>query len=475
MSSLYSTGKESRSVRKPDSRIKSGWAGLKQVKFSLSTLIMLSFMAAILSGTALLCMPFSTTAGEIAVVDALFTATSAVCVTGLAVVDTGSFFSPAGQIIILLLIQLGGLGVMTVSVAIFLTLGRKVSFKHRMIMQEVFAHTPREDIHKVVRAIFVFTAAVEAAGIISLTLFWMKEFPFAKALYLATFHSISAFCNAGFALFRTNFIEYSASPWLNLTICSLIILGGIGFPVVYEIYDRLQTRSSRSPKISVHTKSVLIATPILIIAGMVFFLWGEHSGAVSFGDNLWPAFFQSVTCRTAGFNTVDLATLNDSTLAFMMFLMFCGGSPGSCAGGVKTTTIALMGAFIWSRLHRRSQVNMFKKSIPHETVSRAVSLLILSIGLILMIFFFMLVTHVPSSGGTSSRCDFVGYLFETISAFGTVGLSMNVTETLNTPGKLLIVSMMLMGRVGILTFAYVIAGKEAHKGIQYSEQNLMIG
>ncbi len=450
-------------------------ARLQKAKLSLSGLVLLSFMAAILSGTVLLSMPFATVSGGIAVIDALFTATSAVCVTGLTVVDTGSFFSPAGQMVILLLIQLGGLGVMTVSVAIFLSIGRKVSFKHRLVMQEVFAYTPRKDIHKVVFAIFIFTAGVEAIGILALTLFWMKEFPFTKALYLATFHSISAFCNAGFSLFRTNFIAYSASPWLNLTVCSLIILGGIGFPVVYEIYERLRIRKSRPPKISVHTKSVLLTTPVLIVAGMVFFLWGGHGGGASLGENLWPAFFQSVTCRTAGFNTVDIGILSDSTLAFLMFLMFCGGSPGSCAGGVKTTTVALMGAFTWSRLHRRSRVNMFKKSIPQETVSRAVSLLILSITLILMIFFFMLLTHVPSSDGGASRCEFVAYLFETVSAFGTVGLSMGVTEQLNTYGKFLIVIMMLVGRVGILTFAYVIAGKETQKGIQYSEQNLMIG
>lgn len=448
---------------------------LRKVKLNLSTIVLLSFVAAILSGTVLLCMPFSTVSGQIAVVDALFTATSAVCVTGLSVVDTGAFFTPLGQVIILLLIQLGGLGVMTFSVAIFLSIGWKIPIRQRMILQEVFAHTPREDIHKVVWAVFIFTAAVETAGIVSLTLFWMREFPFSKALYLATFHSISAFCNAGFSLFRTNFIEYAASPWLNLTICSLIILGGIGFPVVYEIYDRVRIRNRRRPRVSVHTKSVLIATPILIIAGMVFFLWGEHGTGVSPADNMWPAFFQSVTSRTAGFNTVDIGTLSDSTLAFIMFLMFCGGSPGSCAGGVKTTTMALLGAYTWSRLHRRSQVNMFRKSIPHDTVSRAVSLLVLSITFILAIFFLMLLSHATSSDGATSRCEFVGYLFETISAFGTVGLSMGVTEKLNTAGKLLIVSMMLMGRVGILTFAYVIAGREAHKGIQYSEQNMMIG
>jgi trk system potassium uptake protein TrkH len=347
-----------------------------------------------------------------------------------------------------------------------------------MIMQEIFAHTPREDIYKVVRAIFVFTAVTEAVGALSLFIFWFQDYPALEALRLAIFHSVSAFCNAGFSLFKSNFMAYSGSPILNITICALIILGGIGFPVVYELQERLRTRSARQPRLSIHTKSVLIATALLILAGMVFFLWGElgnNLGSASAIERLWIAFFQSVTSRTAGFNTVDIGTLSNSTLAFMMYLMFWGASPGSCGGGVKTTTFAVLGAFTWSRLCRRSRVNMFKKSIPGETISRSFSLLVLSVSFIVIIFFLLLLTQPHFSTDGSSKGEFLEYLFETISAFGTVGLSMGVTAKLNSIGKLLIIIMMLVGRVGVLTFAYVIAGTEARGGIRYAEQNVMIG
>lgn len=256
------------------------------------------------------------------------------------------------------------------------------------------------------------------------------------------------------------------------------MLGGLGFPVVYEIYERAGGRRAKLARLSIQTKLVLIVTALMIISGMGLFFWGEHGNAlrgVPLTESLWIALFQSVTSRTAGFNTVDLTQLSNSTVMAMMFLMFWGASPGSCGGGVKTTTFAVLGMFTWARIHRRAQVNAFKKSIPQETVSRSVSLLILSISLILAIFFFLLLTHDVEPSGVEARSAFVEYLFEVISAFGTVGLSMGATAKLNTFGKLLIISMMLIGRVGVLTFAYIVAGTEARGGVRYSQQNLMIG
>jgi trk system potassium uptake protein TrkH len=460
---------------------RTGLSRLRKLKIGLSTLILLSYLAAIGIGTAFLLLPFSNVSGDISLVDALFTATSAVCVTGLTVVDTGSYFTTSGQIIVLLLIQAGGLGIMTFSILFFLVAGKRVSFRHRMIMQEVFAHTPREDIYRVVGSIFLFTGMVEVAGALPLFLFWIQDHSVSQAVYLAVFHSISAFCNAGFALFSDSFIGCRASPLLNLTICSLIVLGGIGFPVVYELYESVRGRTTRKAKparLSVQTRVVLIVTALLIISGMAFFLWGEYGNAlrgVPMRESLWIALFQSVTSRTAGFNTVDLAQLSNPTIMVMIFLMFWGASPGSCGGGVKTTTFAVLGMFTWARLRRRSHVNVFRKSIPQETVSRSVSLLILSISLILAIFFLLLLTQDVEPSTAEARSTFVEYFFEVISAFGTVGLSMGATAKLNTFGKLLIIAMMLIGRVGVLTFAYVIAGTEARGGVQYSQQNLMIG
>ncbi|MEM5787860.1 MAG: TrkH family potassium uptake protein, partial [Syntrophobacteraceae bacterium] len=415
---------------------------------------------------------------NLSVVDAFFTTTSAGCVTGLTVVDTGTAFSLAGQLIILILIQLGGLGIMTFSVVLFLSIGKRVSFRQRLIMQEVFAHTPREDIYKVVRGIVIFTAAIEGAGIVSLLFFWLHEFSFSKALHMAVFHSISAFCNAGFSLFSNNFINYSASPWLNLTISILIILGGIGFPVVYELYDKLTSSKTNRSRISIQTKLVLLVSTLFIISGTLVILWceyGRYPSSVSTLERFWNAFFQSVTSRTAGFNTVDIGGLSSPALAFMLFLMFWGASPGSCGGGVKTTTLAVLASLTWNRLCGRSKVNLFKRSIPEGTVSKSLTLFALSMALILTIHFLLLLTQGEPSAGEYPKGEFLEYLFETISAFGTVGLSMGVTAKLNTIGKLLIILMMLIGRVGVLTFAYLLAGADARGGVQHAEQNVMIG
>jgi trk system potassium uptake protein TrkH len=211
---------------------------------------------------------------------------------------------------------------------------------------------------------------------------------------------------------------------------------------------------------------------------MGFFLWGEHGNVLRgapWGESLWIALFQSITTRTAGFNSVEIGRLGNSTIMAMMFLMFWGASPGSCGGGVKTTTFAVLGMFTWARLRRMARLNMFKKSVPQETVSKSVSLMILSISLILAIFFLLLLTQEGAPSSAEGRSTFVEYLFEVISAFGTVGLSMGATAKLNAFGKLLIIAMMLIGRVGVLTFAYIFAGTEARGGIQYAQQNLMIG
>jgi trk system potassium uptake protein TrkH len=447
-------------------------------KINLSTLILLSYLSLIGIGTLALLLPFSTGPFGITPIDALFTATSAVCVTGLVVVDTGTVFSPMGQMTVALLIQIGGLGVMTFSVLLFLSLGKRVSFRHRLIMQEVFAHTPREDIFRVVRSIFVFTATVEGAGALLLSLFWMNEYSLLQAVHLGIFHAVSAFCNAGFSLFSTSFMDYRASPLINLIICSPIVSGGIGFPVVYEIRQRFASRVVKRPRLSIHTKSALISTTVLIAGGTAAFFWTEQGNilnGVSWSESIWISLFQSITVRTAGFNTVDMGQLANSTLLMMMALMFWGASPGSTGGGVKTTTFAVLCAFTWSRIRRMTYVNMFKKTLPQDTLTRSVALVVLSIGFISAIFFFLLLSQGEGSASSASRGEFVDYLFEVISAFGTVGLSTGVTARLNAVGKILIIIMMLIGRVGVLTFGYVLTGTEPRGGVRHAEQNLMIG
>jgi len=291
-----------------------------------TNLLLMSYLAAIAVGAIVLMLPVATVSGDIGLIDALFTATSAVCVTGLIVVDTGAYFSAFGQGVILFLIQIGGLGIMTISVTLFQVIGKKVVFQQRMAMQEVFAHTPREDIYYLIRSVVFFTFVIEAVGIVVLFFYWRSTYPFGEALYKAIFHSVSAFCNAGFSLFSNSLMDARSSVVLNATVCGLIILGGVGFPVVYELYRRTVLREKG--KMSVQTKSVIAVTIILILAGILVILVSERmlASSMGLGRGLLTAVFQSVTCRTAGFNTLDIASLNTATLLFMMFLMLVGAS-----------------------------------------------------------------------------------------------------------------------------------------------------
>jgi len=453
--------------------------GSRILKAHPAILVLSSFLLTIAAGAILLKLPVSITTGHITWQDAIFTATSAACVTGLVTVDTGSCFTLFGQIVILLLIQIGGLGVMTFSVALFRWIGRSVSFRQRMIMQDLFAHTPREDILALVRTIVLFTLITESAGAVFLAVHWSREFPFAKAVYMAVFHSVSAFCNAGFALFPNSMVRYSDKLLLNVTLSTLIVLGGIGFPVLYDLQSWFLKRRTKRIRLSVQTRTVLITTVVLIISGALMFAFLERQAPdrpKSLSYRILTPVFQSITCRTAGFNTVDIASLKNATLAMMTFLMFVGASPGSCGGGVKTTTIALLTVFTLSRVRRGRRVNMFKKSIPTETITRSVSLILVSLGVICLIFFLILVGDSASGHELiTQQRTFLAYLFETVSAFGTVGLSMGITPELTAWAKGLIVLMMIIGRVGVLTFAYIIVGAGTTSGVEYSEENLMIG
>ncbi|MDQ7785342.1 MAG: potassium transporter TrkG [Desulfomonilaceae bacterium] len=453
--------------------------GNRVLKAHPATLVLTSYLLTIALGATLLKIPISTHAGHIDWTDALFTAVSAVCVTGLVVVDTGSYFTTFGQCVILVMIQIGGLGIMTISVALFQWMGRIVSFRQRMAVQDLFAHTPREDIFTLVKTIVFFTLTAEAVGAVLLTAHWSRELALPAAVYSGIFHSISGFCNAGFALFPDSMMRYGDGILLNTTLCALIVVGGIGFPVLYDLRSWHVEHREKRVRLSVQTKTVLLTTLILIVTGALMFAVLERqslSSSPSWGHRILVPLFQSVTCRTAGFNTVDIGSLREATLAMMIFLMFFGASPGSCGGGVKTTTLALLTAFTVSRVRRRRRVNLFKKSIPTETVTRSVSLVLVSLGVIGVILFLLLVGDTHSGGETAApRGYFLPLFFETVSAFGTVGLSMGVTPELGTWGKFWIILMMIVGRVGVLTFSYIIVRTGTINGVEYSEENLMIG
>jgi trk system potassium uptake protein TrkH len=453
--------------------------GNRIFKLHPAILILASFLLAIITGALILTFPIATKSGHIKVIDALFTATSAVCVTGLTVVDTGGYYTIFGQWVILALIQIGGLGVMTISVVLFQWLGRSISFKQRLAMQDLFAHTPRADIFSIVKTVVFFTFLAELIGAVVLTLRWWHELPFTLALYNGIFHSISAFCNAGFSLFRDSLIRYDEDPIFNLTICTLIVIGGIGFPVLYDLQLWIKRRKKQRVRLSIQTKTVLLTTLILIVGGAAMFAFLERnhpSVSHPFFHRIMVSFFQSITCRTAGFNTVDIASLREATLTMMLFLMFFGASPGSCGGGVKTTTLTLLTAFTIQRIRRKKHVSLFKKTIPAETIARSFSLILVSVLLISIVLFLLLAGDSASNrqiGGPES--SFLEYLFETVSAFGTVGLSMGITPQLTLWDKSWLILMMIIGRVGVLTFSYIIVGTDAVKGVEYSKENIMIG
>jgi len=450
----------------------------KLLRMHPAALVSASFASGILLGTLMLLLPISTRAGTIGPVDALFTATSAICVTGLTVMDTAASFTLFGQVVILILIQIGGLGIMTISVALFQWMGRSISFKQRMVMQDLFSHTPRRDILKLIKSIILFTVGAELMGTILLTIHWNDQVPFLRAVYLGLFHSVSAFCNAGFALFPDSFMAYSDSILLNTTICILIVIGGIGFPVLFDLGTQLGRNHQRT-RLAVQTKVVLMTSFFLIVAGAALFALLEHrseAGSASIGHVLMTSLFQSITCRTAGFNTLDIYSLREATLAMMIFLMFIGASPGSCGGGVKTTTLAVLAGFTHARIRRRRRVNMFKKSLPVDAVNRSISLVLASAAIICIVVFLLLSGDVATGRELSGHHGaFLAYVFETVSAFATVGLSMGVTSAFSAWSKLLLIVTMLIGRVGVLTFSYLIVGAGPLGGKEHAEQNLMIG
>lgn len=441
-------------------------------------LLVLSYIIAIGIGTTLLLLPWATVSGRIPLMDALFTATSAICVTGLIVVDTGAYFTQWGQTILLVMIQLGGLGIMTASVVFFQLIGKRISYKQRMAVQGIFSHTPRADIYHLLKSIFLFTGVLELAGTGVLFLFWRDAYPSAsEAFYAALFHSVSAFCNAGFSLFANSFADYQGAWLLNITVCALIVLGGIGFPVVYEFYARASQKPETRTRMSVQTKTVLTTSLILIVSGMVIFLCceGVPLERSQWGKSVLQALFQSITCRTAGFNTVEVNSLMDTTLAFFLFLMLFGASPGSCGGGIKTTTLAILGMASWSRFRGRADVTLFRRNIPRETVQRSISIFLLAVAVISVALFLLLLFQQGHAQAAPDHRQFLTSLFEVVSAFGTVGLSMGATGELHGPGKLLIIVLMLVGRVGILTFAYLFLGSDATGGIERAQENVMIG
>jgi len=443
--------------------------------FSPERIFLLGFAGYILLGTLFLWLPFSAAKDPIPFIDALFTSTSAVCVTGLASIDIGKSFSFFGQVVTILLFQVGGLGIITFSTVFFVMMGRGISFKGREIVQSTFLHTPQANFMVILKSVLWFTVFFESIGILLLWYRFGYDFPVGHAFYQAVYHGISAFNNCGYSLFPDSLARYQGDFIVNLTVMALIVVGGIGFIVQYEVFAKLRGKQKR---FSVHTRIVLLATGALILGGAVLIYIFERNH-ILFGlplrNQILASIFQSVVPRTAGFNTVDIGFLTNETILLMIILMFIGASPGSTGGGVKTTSASLLFLLMWARLRGNEEVNVFNRTIPREVVSRTIAIIFASGFSVSLITSVLLFFSWGDLGPMESRRYFVEYLFETVSAFGTVGLSMGVTPDLNAAQKAAIILMMFAGRVGPLTLAFSFSRKAMTKSLTYAEEGVMVG
>jgi trk system potassium uptake protein TrkH len=434
----------------------------------------LSFLMVILVGAALLLLNSSAAKKSLTPVDALFTSTSAVCVTGLTVVNIGSDLSLSGQIVTLILLQIGGLGIITFSLLLFGLMGRSLSFRGRELLQSTFLHTPRRDFFRILRFVVAGTFAIEAAGTLVLFLRFLFDYPPGRAFYHAVYHAVSAFNNCGYSTFANSLTKYRGDWTVNLVVVSLLVLGGLGFIVLYEV---LNLWRGRKKKLSLHAKIVLLTTAVLIVAGAcLFFLFEQGNALKNSGaaESFLASLFQSATPRTCGFATVEIAALTNATILLMMILMFIGASPGSTGGGIKTSSFALLMLMIFNRVRGRDSVTIFNRSVPQEILGRTIAIVFASaISVLVIASVLLLAAGTPEAQAQASRHLFVEYVFETMSAFGTVGLSMNVTPGLNDIQKLAITLLMFIGRVGPITLAF--AWSRAKRGLVYAEEAVMVG
>ena len=452
------------------------------------------FVVLIVTGGGLLMLPRASTAEPLSLIDALFTATSATCVTGLVVRDTGQDFTFMGQVIILILIQLGGLGIVVFGAVFALLLGQAFSVRESVAMQDVLSAQTLSRIGNMILFIFIATLIVEAAGAVLLYPMWTKvpgwQNDSHPQWFCSAFHSISAFCNAGFALFDDSLIRYNRQWQVYAVICPLIILGGLGFGVLYNLANMAGNRIQRSVKRRFHkqyklqmevpkrmrlqTKVVLSVSALLIVFGMLAILLLERYAGAPSADRRFDvptALFQSVTARTAGFNTVDITTMTPSSKIVLMMLMFIGGSPGSSAGGIKTVTLAVIVMTVFATLRKRGDVEMFRRSVRLVVVGRAITVALLFVAVLFATMLALSVTEAPLSGGFTM----LDLMFESASALGTVGLSTGVTPTLTTAGKVIIIVVMLIGRLGPLTLLAALTFNLKPVRYNYPDEAIIVG
>ncbi|HIE32963.1 MAG TPA: hypothetical protein EYP81_02800 [Thermodesulfobacteriaceae bacterium] len=437
--------------------------------------LVFSFAIASLLGSLLLVLP-GMHRGHLSFLDALFTSTSAVCVTGLTVVDTAETFTLPGKIVLLALIQVGGLGIMTFSTLFFLLFGRAVPIEESLALKESFAPYQGVRLKPLLLTIISYTLIIEAVVTILLLLGFMPLFPPSSALFHAAFHAVSAFCNAGFSDLPDGLLAYSRNYYLPGIIMLAVLAGNTGFPIIFETVNRIRSRRPRSW--SLHLKLTLSIHLGLILMGGFFFFWFERAGAfqnLPLPSKLMNALFLSVSTRTAGFNLIDLTAFSEASLYLLISLMFVGACPGSTGGGVKTTTLGVLLASVVSRLRGFPRTMAFKRTIPEELLHKALTLVTLY-ALVIFAAQFLLVSSLPHRPFSDLGSDFLARLFEVTSALGTVGLSTGLTPELSNFEKLVIIGTMFIGRVGVLSLAILLTGLSAgHKEFYYPKEEVLLG
>ncbi|MEG4967939.1 TrkH family potassium uptake protein [Microcoleus sp. B6-A1] len=443
---------------------------------TVSRTIALGFLAVILAGALLLMMPFSTIDGTWSdPITALFTSTSAVCVTGLSVVDVGKYYSFWGQLCLVLLVQIGGLGYMTATTFLLLLLGRRFGLKDKIALQQSLDKSGLAGVVQLVQSILATTLLFELTGVFLLMTVFVPQYGFKEGVWSAIFHSVNSFNNAGFSIYSENLIGYISSPMVNFTVSGLIIFGGIGYQVIMEMYLWLRDRFNKSPictVFSLNFKVVTTTTAVLLILGTLAFLVLEYDnpdtfGSLTFPQKLMAAWFQSVTPRTAGFNTISIGQMTEASLFLTIALMFIGASPGSTGGGIKTTTFRILFCCTTAVIEGQEDVECYQRQIPPAMILKTISVVF---GSLLVAFTSAILIEL-----TNPEVEFIAALFEAVSAFGTVGLSTGITPTISAIGKLILIATMYIGRVGVLLLISAGFGDPKPRSFKYAEESLLVG
>ena len=442
-------------------------------RWSEPYIIVSSFLAVLFPAALLLMLPPFSVSG-LSFVDALFTATSAISVTGLGVVDTGTHFTLAGKILLMILMQIGGLGQMTLSCVLFYLFGLRLSLRQQSLAKEALGQDKHINIRQLVINIVIFSMVAQIIGTLLLCLRWVPQFGWFDGLFTAMFHAVSAFNNAGFSLFSNNLIGYHSDSLVSLSLAALFISGGLGFTVVADIHETWRRKDKRRfpsfNKLKLHSKIMLVGTASLLILGTIFIFLLERNNPSTLGnmplsDQLLSSFFQSATSRTAGFNTINIAAMTEAGLLIMMILMLIGAGPTSTGGGLKVTTFAVALLATKAFLQQQNFASAFKRTLPWPLVTKALAIMVISALILTMAMFLLMLTE---------NAPFYQIMFETISAFATVGLTSGLTAELTTPGKFIMVVVMIIGRIGPLTLAYMLS-KPKPSCLKYPEDSMLTG